>query len=90
VRLFFNTSDIIGRVRSGDLTEAIVRDSVVPMANCAKYGFPYGTRSQFVIYREGLEEVARAHRYLLPDGQVGGSGRPDPKRIICCGVILFC
>src|SRR5215212_10282776 len=90
LRLFFNTSDIIRRLDSDHLTETIVRDNIVPVAKCKNYGFPQGTHSQFVIYREGSQEVARAHRYLLPNGQVGGSGLPDPKRIICCGVILYC
>lgn len=58
-------------------------------AKCIEYGFPRGTRSQFVVYRDGSQEVARAHRYLLPSGQVGASGRPDPKRNICCGVIFY-
>jgi hypothetical protein len=90
VRLFFNTIDIIGRVQAGDLTETTIRDSTIPPEKCTEYGFSYGTRSQFVLYRDGADEVARAHRYLLPDGKIGGSGLPDPKRIICCGVILFC
>ena len=27
-------------------------------------------------------EVARAHRYLRPDGEIGLSGKPDPKRVV--------
>ncbi len=29
----------------------------------------------------GGQEIARVHQYLLPDGGIGGSGRPDPKRL---------
>jgi hypothetical protein len=27
------------------------------------------------------EELARAHRYIGPDGKIGASGKPDPKRV---------
>jgi hypothetical protein len=87
--LCFNTSDVVGRVHAGNLTETVVRDNPVAAAKCVSHGFPLGTRSQFVIYRDGIAEVARAHRYLLPNGQIGASGKPDPKRMICCGVIFF-
>jgi hypothetical protein len=26
-----------------------------------------------------MRKVATAHRYLLPDGTIGASGKPDPK-----------
>jgi hypothetical protein len=42
-----------------------------------------------VSYRSGLQEIAKAHRYLFPDGRVGGSGRPDPKMMLCCGVVMY-
>jgi hypothetical protein len=51
--------------------------------------FPRGTKSQLVIYNDGEREVAITHRYLFPDGSTGGSGRPDPKRILCCGAVLY-
>jgi hypothetical protein len=68
----------------------VVKDRIIPEIKCDMLGFPFGTRSQFIIYRDGHHEVARAHRYLLPDGQLGASGRPDPKRMLCCGVIFYC
>lgn len=50
---------------------------------------PRGTESQIVDYYSadgehsadagGMVFVARVHRYLLPDGSIGGSGKPDPK-----------
>ena len=30
------------------------------------------------------------HQYLLPDGTIGGSGRPDPKRMILDDEVIFC
>ena len=27
-------------------------------------------------------ELARVHQYLRPDGTIGASGKPDPKRLL--------
>ena len=27
-------------------------------------------------------ELVRAHRFVLPDGSIGASGKPDPKRLL--------
>lgn len=40
---------------------------------------PFCTRSQLVSYMLNDREIARAHRYLRPDGNLGASGMPDPK-----------
>jgi hypothetical protein len=40
---------------------------------------PFCTRSQIISYVAGGVEIARAHRYLRPDGTLGASGKPDPK-----------
>ena|SRR5688572_7367615 len=42
---------------------------------------PQCTRSQYVRYYERGRLVAGAHRYLRPDGTLGGSGLPDPKMV---------
>ena len=43
---------------------------------------PFCTRSQMISYMDAQgTEVARVHQYLRPDGTIGGSGKPDPKRI---------
>ena len=89
LRLFFNTIDIVGQVDARILTEIDLRNKEVPPERCGDYGFPHGTRSQLVSYRADSEEVAKDHRYLFPDGRLGGSGRPDPKLIVCCGVTLY-
>ena len=36
-------------------------------------------RSQVVSYFDRAVRVAICHRYVLPDGTLGASGRPDPK-----------
>lgn len=53
-----------------------------------KSGQPYCTRSQIVAYTLPTgKRVAVAHQYLRPDGRIGASGKPDPKRILEDGVI---
>lgn len=41
-------------------------------------------------YDESLEGVALVHQYLRPDGSLGGSGKPDPKRLLLDDEILYC
>jgi hypothetical protein len=89
LRLFFNTIDVVGQVAAQTLRAVVIRDKEVPLERCIAYGFPTGTRSQLVSYRSGSEELAKAHRYVFPDGRLGGSGKPDPKLIVCCGVTLY-
>jgi hypothetical protein len=52
---------------------------------------PIGTRSQMIEYWESagdhLVKIAIAHRYVRPDGTIGASGRPDPKRVVVNGVM---
>ena len=36
------------------------------------------------------QELALIHQYLLPDGTIGGSGRPDPKRMILDDEVIYC
>lgn len=48
---------------------------------------PPGTLSQRVRYWKGDVAVAVCHRYLLPDGTLGGSGMPDPKAVVENGVL---
>jgi hypothetical protein len=38
-----------------------------------------------LVYRIDGEPVAIVHQYLLPDGRLGASGRPDPKQVIVPG-----
>lgn len=54
-------------------------------------GQPPGTLSQMVWYFDPstLDRVALVHQYRRPDGSIGGSGRPDPKRLLLQDEILF-
>lgn len=42
---------------------------------------PFCTQSQIISYVAGGLEIARAHRYIRPDGTLGASGKPDPKAL---------
>jgi hypothetical protein len=34
-------------------------------------------------------DIARGHQYLRPDGRLGRSGKPDPKRLFSGGRIFL-
>jgi len=85
LRQRFNTGRFWERVQAGELT-AYEIDRGVPGPN---KGEPPGTISQMMSYRDRDDnEVARVHQYLRPDGSLGASGRPDPKRLLD-GEILY-
>jgi hypothetical protein len=78
---------VLPRIRNGELLE-IIDSSGTPSPRA---GQPPGTLSQRVSYWESaggsLTKVAVVHRYLRPDGSLGASGLPDPKRVLHRGVI---
>jgi hypothetical protein len=86
LREIFNTQ-VLPRIQRGELLE-VVDSSGTPSL---KAGQPPGTLSQRVSYWETsggeLRKVAVIHRYLRPDGSLGASGLPDPKRVLHEGVI---
>ncbi len=49
---------------------------------------PFCTHSQIIAYVDSRKNlIAEIHRYLRPDGTLGASGRPDPKRLLVEGVL---
>jgi hypothetical protein len=84
LRALFNTF-VWPRVVTGELAE-VVLESSDPSARANQ---PLGTKSQTVGYFWPGERVALAHRYLLKDGSLGGSGAPDPKMMVHEGLILL-
>jgi hypothetical protein len=70
-------------VLAGRLSETI--DSEGPPNRRANE--PPGTVSQRVRYWAGGVSVAVCHRYLRPDGTLGGKGLPDPKAVLERGVL---
>jgi len=86
IRQEFNHRQIVERASEGQLIAHLKRNShlVHPPE-----GEPYCTNGQIIYYYEltgGL--LAVAHQYLRPDATLGGSGRPDPKRLVLADKIL--
>lgn len=80
VREVFERAKILERAEAGDLRVEIIANN---HPSRPKANEPFCTRSQMLSYRDKLgREVARAHRYLRPDGSIGLSGKPDPKRVL--------
>lgn len=79
VRNHFNTGDLHGQVQRGKLLEGLWQDRHLRRPKKE----PYCTRSQMLIYwTQEREPIALVHQYLRPNGSLGASGRPDPKRVV--------
>jgi hypothetical protein len=83
----FNDGCFLERLKSGKL-HAILESEKHPSP--FRSGQPQCTWSQFLILLdENDQEIARVHQYKRPDGSIGASGRPDPKRLIVDGIIYY-
>jgi hypothetical protein len=87
LRRLFNKAGFLLRLQAGELMTRLVKDAH-PTTPLAKE--PYCTRSQLISYltHDGVE-VARVHQYLRRNGELGLSGRPDPKRVRL-GMTIYC
>ena|SRR3990170_3865629 len=87
LRQIFNKGDSWAKVQSGELQQRVVSEN---HPTSPRAPVPYCTRSQYIAYidSEG-QELARVHQYLLPDGSLGASGRPDPKQLLVNGVLYM-
>lgn len=79
IRKIFNDGQYYHKALSGQLTIDLKQDRVLQNP---PVGEPMGTRSQIVFYYD-LEKnfVAVVHQYMRPDGTIGASGKPDPKKL---------
>jgi len=79
IRQKFNKSQLAEKAENNQLKTYIKRNSHIdpPIPN-----EPPCTHSQIVYYYDpdGLP-LAIVHQYRRPDGTIGGSGKPDPKRM---------
>jgi hypothetical protein len=41
-------------------------------------------------YYDGDLKVMLIHRFIRPGGALGGSGKPDPKRLLVGDVYFYC
>lgn len=87
LRKLFN-DNYLDLIEAGKLREVVMRGAGRHPSLYAAHE-PYCTESQEVLYIDPAtgRELARAHRYLRPDGTVGASGLPDPKRVFVNGII---
>jgi hypothetical protein len=86
LRRLFNGTNYLERVQAGTLAIRMLRDG---HPSAPKSREPFCTRSQYIAYlNEDNREVARVHQYLRPNGVLGASGRPDPKRVLV-GTTLY-
>jgi hypothetical protein len=79
IRQYFNNSQVVEQLKSGQVL-ARVRKASHPEQ--PPQGEPVCTWSQIVFYHtQDGAPVAIVHQYLRPDGTIGASGHPDPKRL---------
>jgi hypothetical protein len=85
MRQHFNEGAYWEKTKSGEFTE-VVLEHRHPSLTAANE--PFCTFSQMISYRDSSgAEMARVHQYLRPDGSIGASGRPDPKRVYANGTL---
>lgn len=88
MREVFNQQRLVERVEAGELS--IVVDESRPARNSSIRGWMHGTLSQSVLFLDSNGVLlAKAHRYLRPDGQLAASGKYDPKRVLWQGKYLI-
>lgn len=79
LRRLFNEANYYGRVQTGEFTEDPLYDEL-PSAKSGQTG---DTRSQRVRYLDATgRQVAVVHQFLKADYTLGGSGLPDPQRVL--------
>jgi hypothetical protein len=79
LREIFNEKQYLERVERGELRAHVLKEGHARRAS----GEPWCTASQYVAYYDAEgRKVAEVHQYRRQDGSIGGSGRPDPKRIL--------
>jgi hypothetical protein len=83
LREMFNTGRFWERLKQGELIEKLDREGH-PSPKFS--GEPPCTRSQIIAYLDSSgHRVAVVHQYLKKDGTLGGSGKPDPKKVFYQG-----
>lgn len=81
----FNDGQYWEKLLAGELRPELLEDRHPALTTANE---PYCTRSQMISYvAPDGKEVARVHQYLRPDGTIGASGRPDPKRLLEGGIL---
>lgn len=86
IRKYFNDGRYEDLIAYGALSEKLIREgSASSLANQVP-----GTRSQIVAYLDPKgRQIAIVHRYVRPDNKLGGSGKPDPKKLLHDGTLYI-
>ncbi|MCI0624015.1 MAG: hypothetical protein L0387_20560 [Acidobacteria bacterium] len=80
LRRLFNDGKFWERAEAGEFAQKVTRSGhpAPPLAN-----EPFCTQSQSLTYFDANgNKVAKVPQYLRPDGTIGLSGKPDPKRLL--------
>lgn len=81
----FNRERYWERLQTGEFNAVVLEEHIPQYVTPT---IPAGSRSQMISYRDADDnEVARVHQYLTPNGIIGASGKPDPKRLLYEGVL---
>lgn len=90
IREIFNHCQYYERVLQGELHQRILGyDNHLKPRQRQKLGEPRCTRSQIMIYYDLQgQPLALVHQYRRKTGDIGGSGRPDPKWLFISGKII--
>ncbi len=80
MRMLFNASEYPLMINNGELEKVILKTKT--LQNPGLRHLPNGTKSEIILYRDRARDLfVIIHQYLKPDGTLGASGKPDPKRI---------
>jgi hypothetical protein len=81
LREIFNEGRYVERAEAGELRVEIKRSK--PCLNSDTKNWIPGTLTQELRYYDSNNLlVAKAHRFLRPDGLLAASGKVDPKRVV--------
>ena len=86
IRALFNGSQYSQKIEKGLLQKIVLKKTLLQNPN--EKGEPKGTYSEVILYKEqSTDFYAIVHQYSRPDGSIGASGKPDPKRLKIGGII---
>lgn len=78
----FNSADYTVRLETGQLKRVLIREHHLKTETSQAKRMPFCTVGQIYRYLDKENEWhAEVHQYLMPNGQLGASGLPDPKRL---------
>lgn len=88
MRKIFNEDKFVERGESGELIVKITRSREV-LTDKVRDWIPGTLSQELKYYDHNGVLMAKAHRYLRPDGKLAASGMVDPKRVVRDGVMYI-